>query len=203
MTNEVVRVEGLSALWPDEPLTSIMEALSADGKLPADFQFRLLMVDDKERASVATQDILAAMGYGEPSGNSYLTDELSDCVWMGYYTRNVPATLRTLPVDYYKRSDLIRVTGGLTKPHVAHAAWDIYVRQLDPELYRHATKPDVDDGSKARYMQRCRANLGKVVIRDSALLDLYHRDQPLEGHGGVKRGLLRYLLLDNHPELGV
>jgi|GEM_PF-4978533 len=202
MENEIVRVEGLAALWPEEPITSVMEALAAEHKLPADFQFRLFMLDEEERATVATQDILAAMGHGEGSGHSYLTDELPDCMWMGYYTRNINHILGTLSVDYYKRSDLAHVGSEITPRHVARSAWDIYVKQLDPELHQRLTAPDVHDDSKARYVNRCIANLGKVIIRDEALLDLYHSEESLEGHGNVKRELLHYLLLDNHPELG-
>jgi hypothetical protein len=44
--------------------------------------------------------------------------------------------------------------------------------------------------------------LGRVVIKDEALLDIYSGVDPLKGHGPVRRKLFHYLLLDNHPELG-
>lgn len=199
--SERVKITGLFGSGEHAVGDVVIDELVQAGKLPRDFEFRLFAILDKEtRIKVGTQDVLAALGYGEPSGNSYITDELPNCMYLDTFAELRPI-LQAVDEDYHRLYDLECVAHDNGKPdfHAVHA-WEIYVDHLDADLSEriHGLSRDVSTHKqRGKLMYR----LGQVVIKDSALLEIYNDPQQLPGHGKVKQRLLYDLLLDNHPQL--
>jgi hypothetical protein len=179
-------------------------ALVEQERLPADFYFRSLALDPERRDVIITQDVLAALNLGEPSGAaaSYLHDPLPDCV---YVPDDVNGTklLQSLDVDYHRLYDLKSVAKNSNiQSHLADQLWEQLVGILSPRqasLLQELRKPQerrLDAGMGRRWQVMHR--LSRIVMRDDALVKIY--SEPPKGFGPARRTLLRYLLADNHPE---
>ncbi len=196
------------SLWGirSEIADASLSTLVDQGKLPADFEFRALAIeDDKERQRIALQDIKAALGAGEPSEHPYLTQELPDCVTVyagGTKTRT--EILRDIDVDYHQLGTLLHIAEeeGVQRYH-GYQAWAGYIKHLDPAKYTKLEgimEPGPQRGSFSK-RHNFQHRLASTVIRDSALMPIYENPTVIPGHGPVKRGLLRLLLQDNHLDL--
>lgn len=198
------------SLWGirDDIAEAALAMLVKQGKLPADFEFRSLAIEDsKERQRIALQDIHAAFGTGEPSGHPYITQELPDCVSVPVgQTKSRTAILREIDTDYHQLGTLFTIADDQRiKDYHCYQAWAAYVKFLDPEKYAKLQKikePGPQRGSFSK-MYNFTSNLGEIVIRDSGLIPIYENPKLIPGHGPIKQGLLRILLQDNHPEIEI
>ena len=185
-----------------------MQLLVKQGKLPGDFEFRALAIEDDEadtRGSVALQDILAAMGRGEPTHHPYLTQELPDCVQIyAGGTKSVRKILSEIDTEYHQLGTLLNIASDSEiQRHHAYQAWFQYIKFLDPkryDRYKAILEPGPMRGSLSKQWN-LRHALGTTIIRDSALMPIYENPKLVPGHGPIKQGLLRILLQDNHPEI--
>lgn len=187
----------------------VMDNLVADGKLPHDFQFRLLGVNQEERPGVATADIMQALGYGEGSGHSYLTDPLPDCaVIPGFHdTSPLRPLLSSLDEDYHSLGSLYRVAENMNvMSYIATQSWALYFRLLSPQLYHTViTKPYEDQRGGIKVSKMTKGSqwvLSRTIIKDAALLQIYNEEIDFPHRTLQRQRLLHYLLADNHPELG-
>jgi hypothetical protein len=203
--SEVVKIPGVLGVSSEIEDAVIGELVSRQ-LLPSDFYFRLLSVEPDTRESIAGKDVLKALGYGEGSGNNYLTQDLPDCTFVPGPAPIKPI-LEQLEDDYHRLYDLRNVTDQLgLEQHIALQSWAMYTKALNPGLFDRLHLPsDVyyrsEAGNSRRYQYKFM--LGRVVIKDSALLDIYNGNREVVGHGPVRQRLLHYLLLDNHPDLGL
>jgi hypothetical protein len=185
-----------------------MQALVRQGKLPADFEFRVLAIQDSdERRQIALQDIGAALGNGEPSGHPYMTQELPDCMSVPTGgTKSLFAILKEIDVDYHQLDTLLDIADDLeVKTYHGYQAWAGYVKFLDPARYarlQEIREPGPQRGSFSK-LYNYQSGLLNIIIRDSALMPIYEDPALIPGHGPIKQGLLHALLQDNHPEIGL
>lgn len=199
-----------TSLWGirDDIADTVLEMLAEQGKLPYDFEFRALAIDDSEaRQQIALQDIRAALGIGEPSGHCYMTQELPDCVSVPVGgTKSRTAILREISTDYHQLRTLLHIADDQqVGSYHGYQAWAGYIRFLDPEKYARLQQikaPGSQRGSFSK-LYNFRSNLGNVVIRDSGLMPIYNNPRLIPGHGPIKQDLLRILLQDNHPEIEI
>ena len=170
----------------DEIARFTIEMLVEQGKLPPDFEFRALAIDSQDRGKIALQDIMAGLGRGEPTGNPYLTEELLDCVQIfAGGTKSVHEILTEVAVDYHELSTLCDIAYYNNIPETqARQAWLQYIKCFDPN-------------------RRGSFSLQSIIIRDSALMQVYENPQLIKGHGPLRLRLLGALLRDNHPDIGL
>lgn len=198
------------SLWGirDGIAEATMTVLVDQGKLPADFEFRALTIDDSnERQQIALQDVRAALKLGKPTEHPYLTQALPNCVVVPVaQSKTRTAILREISTDYHQLGTLLHIADDqqVERSH-GYQAWAAYVKFLNPEKYvalQQIRELGPQRGTFSR-LHNYRSYLGDIVIRDSGLMPIYENPKLITKHGPVKQGLLRLLLQDNHPEIEV
>jgi hypothetical protein len=185
-----------------------LEVLAAQGKLPNDFEFRALTIQDvKERHEIALQDVRAALGIGEPSGHPYMTQELPDCITVPIGgTKSRTEILREVSCDYHQLGTLLGIAeDSAVRRYHGYQSWAGYLKFLDPQKYaalQRIKEPGPRQGSFSKGYNY-KNSLLDVVIKDSALVPIYENPDLIPGHGPIKQGILRILLQDNHPEIEI
>lgn len=203
-SREMIKVRGALGGGVDADIADhLLRQLVEQGKLPADFQFRLLGVADwKERNALILQDIKALMGEGEPSGHPYLTGPLPDVVSIPNTDPKRPV-LAALDEDYHMLYDFLGIAENFqVAPHYASSAWADYINILNPSLASRLLEIRDPEAPRSTFLSKERqywGAVGRVVIKDVALMGIYH--SRLRGHGPLRHEMLKELLLDNHPEL--
>jgi len=193
--------------WESSQLEeSIVSDLIGRGDLPEDFYFRLAIIEDvNTRSRVALTNIRSSLGL-EPQdegAKAYLHGDLPNCVFInGRF--NPVKLLGQLNEDFHCRRELYpnddeSFTGTtlefMAMIQDARKLWSVLVRNIDPQLDERIKKRLE---SKTRYYHQ---ELGRVIIKDAILMDVYNGDVEAKGLGPVRRNMLRDLLLDNHFEL--
>jgi hypothetical protein len=201
---EMIEIRGALGGGVDGDIAGVLlQRLVEEGKLPADFQFRLLGISDwRERNALILQDIKALMGEGEPTNHPYLTGPLPDAVIVNSNNPKRPI-LAALSEDYHMYADFGRIAEGMKiAPHYATSTWADYVGIINPELAAQLLEVRDPRGPRAQLMSKEAQYwnaVRQVVIKDVALMGIYH-SRP-RGHGPMRQEMLKELLLDNHPEL--
>jgi hypothetical protein len=202
MTEFVSVPASLSAASGDI-LDGVLRTLVEQDALPADIQFRALAIPEQQRGSVVAQDILAAMGRGEPSGHPYLNNPLPDCVFIPG-VKPVANIIRELDVDYHQLGTLQYLAGRLgLHASIPRSAWLMYVTHIDAVRGQELANI-LEPGQEPRVFGKkniLATALGRTIIRDSALYEIYQTPSAIRGHGPERQELLRHLLVDDHLEL--
>lgn len=199
---ERLKVTGSLGFGTMEISDKLIDRLIEDGELPYDFEFRSLAIEYDSRSEVVAADVLSKIGYSEPSGKTYLTGPLPDCVLIPSGDEQVQI-LENLSEDYYRFADLQRVGAKLgAAKRTTYNVWASYIKELNPALYGklQLTEPQETKGDPVK---KFIYGIGRVVLRDEPLHERYESNERLLGATVIERRLLHYMLLDNHLELGL
>jgi len=182
--------------------STLVDELIDEGKLPHDFEFRALGLDQAERSAIVRKDIFAALGRGKLSGDQYLDGPLPDCVFIPYDEERT-SILKRVDDVYYQASDLRRAGkhegAALSR---TYRVWAGFVERLNPCLYDYFELADVKD-STGKISRDAARNLNGIVIRDEPLLEHYRTFTHSLGTAAIEYRLLHFMLLENHMELGL
>lgn len=208
---EIVRVPDQISLH-DGIGEQLLSRLVGEGKLPADVQFRLLgILDHDERRRVGIQEVLAALGYDEPSGSAVMSEPLPVAVYLPFEKPQI--ILQSVDADYYLRGHLLGVAANTEqKLALARRAWTSYVRFLAPDIYEYTTnriedavqtsKERVTSSAHNRWFTRQQSfMMSKVALRADQLRRIHDEPEAIMGHGPVQQETLRLMLLDSYPDL--
>jgi len=180
---------------------ALVDKLIKDEKLPYDFEFRALGIDEDHRTEVLKLDILAAAGHGEPSGEPYLSGPLPNCVVIPSDEQQVQV-MRSVGEDYHRLADLRRVARHEgARQSVTYNIWASYIQEFNPVLFDRFRLVDLA-GKKGDPGKGFVYGLSRAIIRDEPLFQRYQTKERLLGTSAIERRLLHLLLLENHPELG-
>jgi hypothetical protein len=184
-------------------LDDVMRVLAEQGALPADIQFRALVIDEKHRVDIVKQDVLAAIGHGEPSGHPYLTDPLPDCVFVPG-VKPVADVIGELDFNYHRLGTLQLLAKKIgLHASIPRSAWHMYITHVDPARGQELASIRAPGQERRAFNKNYvyAMALGRIIIRDSALFEIYQTPSAIGGHGPQRQELLRHLFVDDHPEL--